>query len=79
MEASLALLPVATPIPGEVVGVGGPPGAYTVIFCPWMLQEGLARVEEQIATLPMATLPSARLSPGQPCLARFSEDGRHYR
>jgi hypothetical protein len=79
---SVASLPLATLLPGEVVGVTGAPPRLAVLFTPALLLSGLDQVEARLAALApvdLPLLPAAHIVPGAPCLAVYAEDGQLYR
>ena len=72
---SLALLPLRTPLPGELIHLS----RDKVVFSPTSLQLDLEELEEQLASLPAALPPLPFVVVGQLCLGRFREDCAWYR
>ena len=72
---SLALLPLHTPLPGELVNLA----KDTIVFSPTSLQVDLEQLEEQLGFLPATLPPLPSVAVGQLCLCRFREDGAWYR
>ena len=80
--SSIASLPLAEALPGELVSFVGVGNNLSILFTPDLLLSTMSNIEEQLADLPpssLSPLPPSQLIPGKPCLAKFSEDGVLYR
>ena len=79
---SLASLPLAEALPGELVSFLGGGNNLSILYTPDLLLPTLSKIKEQLVDFPpssLSPLPLSQLIPGKPCLAKFSEDGVLYR